>query len=447
MRINKPFSDDSNTVVFVSSKTYGVKEEAAHNPNVEFGVVLPTDFPALNRALVQFLKRKKTKLNINLDSLIELYKKNENSGCFHTAIKTVITSVTFCETTPFTMKTKPEKNVEVAVQCAVEYHNLVKEYETVGEYVNLARELQDTPSDLLYSEVFVKHFEKAASKLPVKIKVLKQSDLIKKKMGLLLGVNQGSEREARLLVISYQANKNSKEKLAFVGKGITYDSGGMNIKTGDYMRGMKYDMSGAAIVCSTVLALAKNKVKTNVVAVAALTENLPGAKAQRPDDIKIAYNGKSVEIDNTDAEGRLVLADAITYAAKDLAATHIIDVATLTGLMSYILSTTYTGIFSTCDHQWESFKKAACSAGEPVWRLPMHPDYLKPLQLTKLADLQNSTSARGAGSSRAACFLAEFREGVSLIHCDIASTASIENLGQGVLVRTLYERASQLANK
>ncbi|QHR15316.1 leucyl aminopeptidase [Mycoplasmoides pneumoniae] len=445
MKLNKLF--DSKTVVFKKSDKYGKSDcckTKCVEDQIEFGVKIPTDFPAFNRALVTFLKTQKNQLNVDLDSFVELYKA-ENL-CYKTALKVVVASITFCETTPFTMKTEPQKNVEVAVKCDSEHTSLIKEYEVVGNYVNMARQLQDTPSDQLYPEEFVKRFEKAATGLGVKITVLKQADLIKKKMGLLLGVNKGSEREARLLVISYNNNKKSSETLALVGKGITYDSGGMNIKTGDYMRGMKYDMSGAAIVCSTVLALAKNKVKTNVVAVAALTENLPGPHAQRPDDIQTAYNGKTVEIDNTDAEGRLVLADAISYAAKDLKATQIIDVATLTGLMSYILSTTYTGIFSTCDMAWDAFKKAACCAGEPVWRLPMHPDYLKPLE-SKLADLQNSTSVKGAGSSRAACFLAEFREGVPLIHCDIASTASIQDLGQGVLVRTLYERAAQQAKE
>lgn len=163
-------------------------------------------------------------------------------------------------------------------------------------------------------------------------------------LNLLYGVNKGSERECRFLVVEYLNNKSSKEKFAYVGKGITYDSGD-ELKTGPHMRNMKYDMSGAAIVVSTVLALAKNKVKTNVVALAPLTENLIGPKAQRPDDIVVAYNKKTVEIDNTDAEGRLVLADAISYAALDVKATRIFDVATLTGLMSYILGKTYTGVF------------------------------------------------------------------------------------------------------
>lgn len=192
--------------------------------------------------------------------------------------------------------------------------------------------------------MFAKRFEKEAKGLKnVKVTILDKKALVAKKMGMLLGVNKGSKHEAKLLVIEYTGAPSSKAKFAYVGKGICFDSGGMNLKTGGHMRTMKYDMSGAAIVCATVLAAACNKVKANLVAVAPLTENLLSNEAQRPDDIVTAYNGLTVEIDNTDAEGRLVLGDAIAYAAKDLKATRIFDVATLTGAMIYALGSTFTG--------------------------------------------------------------------------------------------------------
>ncbi|MDC4163421.1 leucyl aminopeptidase [Mycoplasma sp. T363T] len=395
----------------------------------------------LYKKLVEMFCAQKDKVEVDVDSFLSLVEKDIGIDS-ETVALSLACAIEYASVIPFTRKTKPDTKPSFVIKVTKDYKPIYDAAKNIAQAMTLSRRLQDTPSDVLYPESFVEIFKEEFKDLKnIKISVYNREQVKKMGLNLLYGVNKGSDRECRFLVVEYLNNKASKEVFAYVGKGITYDSGGMNLKTGPHMRHMKYDMSGAAIVMSTVLALAKNKIKTNVIALAPLTENLIGPKAQRPDDIVVAYNKKTVEIDNTDAEGRLVLADAISYAALDLKATRIFDVATLTGLMSYILGKTYTGIFSTSDKYWEEFKKNAEDAGEPVWRLPMHKDYLETLK-TPLADIANSTNSPHAGSSRAAMFLNEFAEGVDLIHCDIAGTGSDQaGLGLSPMLRALYQQA------
>ena len=304
------------------------------------------------------------------------------------------------------------------------------------------RNLQDRPSSQIYPESFAEEVKKLFADVQhkVSISILNKEDLKGEKMNLLLGVNAGSVREPRLVCVEYLNNPNSNEKFAYVGKGITFDSGGMNIKTMSFMRWMKFDMSGAAAVLATVYALAKNDVKTNVVAIGAMTENLPSPTAIRPDDIIVSHAGKTVEIDNTDAEGRLVLADALSYAVKKYNATKLVDVATLTGAMIFSLGDTYTGVWATNDDDWFVFDKVAFQSGEYVWRLPLHEDYRKQLD-SRIADIANCSTDRKAGSSSAACFLVEFTHGVNYIHLDVAMTTDAKNMGHGTMIKTLYNFA------
>ncbi|MES3518881.1 leucyl aminopeptidase [Mycoplasmoides gallisepticum] len=436
----KKTHSSSKKMLLVQAKVNNKLKDYAFK--TEGGVVLfeftsHYDGVKLYNKLVEMFCSQKEKVEVDLDSF--LTATNADS---ETVALLVACAIEYASVIPFTRKTKPDTKPSFLVKVSKEFKAAYDAAKNVAEAVTLSRRLQDTPSDVLYPETFVDLFKAEFKDLKnVKLSVYNKEQIKKMGLNLLYGVNKGSERECRFLVVEYLNNKSSKEKFAYVGKGITYDSGGMNLKTGPHMRHMKYDMSGAAIVVSTVLALAKNKVKTNVVALAPLTENLIGPKAQRPDDIVVAYNKKTVEIDNTDAEGRLVLADAISYAALDVKATRIFDVATLTGLMSYILGKTYTGVFSTSDKFWKEFEDNAFSAGEAVWRLPMHNDYLEMLK-TPLADIANSTNAPYAGSSRAAMFLNEFAEGVDLIHCDIAGTGSDKaGLGLSPMIRALYLQA------
>ncbi|MBQ5500797.1 MAG: leucyl aminopeptidase, partial [Mycoplasmataceae bacterium] len=237
------------------------------------------------------------------------------------------------------------------------------------------------------------------------------------------------------------AEGKDKPTTALVGKGVCFDSGGYDLKPAPHMRWMKFDMSGAATVMGTVLALAKNKVKTNVVALGAMVANEIGPNAQHPDDIWQSYSGKYVEIDNTDAEGRLIMADAIAYAVKDLKeelkVNRLIDISTLTGAMIYALGDTFTGVWCTKDNSWQKYELAAKEAGELVWRMPFHKDFLDMLK-SDIADISNSVSKPQGGSSRAAEFLKFFTDGIDYIHLDVAGTTDRNNKGQASMLRSMY---------
>lgn len=402
------------------------------------------DVPLYTTKIHNFFKTLKESINVDVDSFASF--KNDNlKRC--SLVVNLICAMKFFEKDPFTMKTK-----NITEYCHEPIYNdenseCVRKALNIAESQSFCRKLQDTPSDILNPITFVemvsKEFEQVSNK--VTIKVMDKKDLEEKGMNLILAVNKGSLIEPRFMTIEYR-NSDSDELYAYVGKGITYDSGGMSLKPSASMRWMKYDMSGAAIVASTVLALAKNEVKANVIAVMPLTENMLSPNAVRPDDIVKSYSGLTVEIDNTDAEGRLILADALTYSSKDLKATKIFDVATLTGAMVFSLGDTFSGCWSTSDADWKLVSRSSNRSGEFVWRLPFHEDFLKPLK-SDLADLKNSSNDRNAGSSRAACFLKEFTLGTNYTHFDVAATADKDNRGQGVLIKTLYRIALDSFNE
>ena len=312
-----------------------------------------------------------------------------------------------------------------------------------AEAETFVRDLQTTSPNILNSETMAaKIVENFKGIDGLSVKVIGKKEIEELGMGLFLSVNRASAFEAQLVVVEYNGAPSSNEKTVLVGKGIMFDSGGYNIKTGRFMTGMKFDMSGAAIVGATVKVAAQLKANTNVAAVLPLTDNVIAADASRPDTVWTAMNGKTVEINNTDAEGRLVLADAITYAAKNLNATRIADVATLTGAVISALGDTYTGVWSSTDEAWADVQSAAKKANEPVWRMPLHSDYLKFMKGSKVADLFNTDLSGKAGSSSAAMFLMEFNEGVEHVHFDIAATADTNHVAQAPIIRTLFELAN-----
>lgn len=399
------------------------------------------DLPRIADYLKRFAETSKQNLNVCLDSFISFAKNEEQK---FDIILNVVTSASFYEKPTFSLKTKKEPVYDINFLLNEDYIPLFNEVVNVKDAQHFCRTLQDMPSNFLYPTEFTKRVNELFSDVKDKVNIIEfdKNRIKQEKMNLLLAVNAGSIREPRFMYIEYKNNPDSNEYYGYVGKGITFDSGGMNIKTQGHMRRMKFDMSGAATVVSTIYALAKNNVKTNVVAVVCLTENLVSPAAVRPDDVIVSHSGKTVEIDNTDAEGRLVLADGLSYAATKLKVTKLVDIATLTGAMLYSLGDTYTGVWSTCTCQWNEFDNVAFSSGEYVWRLPLHEDFLKPLE-SNIADLANSVSDPRAGSSRAACFLKEFTHDVPYLHLDVACTTDVKNIGHAVMLKTLYNYAKK----
>ncbi|ACF07544.1 Cytosol aminopeptidase [Metamycoplasma arthritidis] len=307
---------------------------------------------------------------------------------------------------------------------------------------NFARNLGITPPNELNSEklaqIVADDFKQYKN---LKITVLNKKQIEELKMGLLLSVNRGSMFEARVVVIEYNGDPSSKEKTVLVGKGITFDSGGYSLKPSKFMLGMKYDMSGSAIVAATLKAVAQLKPKKNIAAIMCITDNRVNGDASLPDSVWTSMSGKTVEINNTDAEGRLVLADGLYYGATVLGATRLIDVATLTGAMSRALGDTYTGIWATSDQAWDDIKKAADLQNELIWRMPWDDDYEEFMKGSVVADLKNTDYSGNAGSCSAAMFLKEFTNDVEFIHCDIAGTNDIDERPMFPLVKTLTEMA------
>ena len=399
----------------------------------------PLTFKAVYKFITNFTKTNKYNINIDVDS----FKKNAepNSHLF----KALAEGLYYSLNKNYSLKTtnkKEEKNViyNLVHDCPNANDKFI-EITTKMEYVNFARILQDTPPNLMYPEIFAKKIEEEAKKIPnLKITILDKKEIEKEKMGLLLAVNAGSYLEPRVVVLEYHGNPDSKEKVGLVGKGITFDSGGYNLKPSNSLVGMKFDMSGAAIMCTTVLALAKVKAKVNISAVACLTENRIGGKATLTESVITSMNGKTVQIDNTDAEGRLVLADGITYSIRKLNVNKLIEASTLTGAMLIALGRFMTGVFANNDEWYEEFKKASENSHEEIWRMPIHEDNIAVMRQTPIADLTNAEPSRMGGSSTAAAFLCEFVEDKPYIHLDIAGTADTGNgHGTGVMIKTIFE--------
>ena len=335
---------------------------------------------------------------------------------------------------------KPKKSKGIILVNSAKYKDIFKKSMMLAEGVQFARSLQTQSPNILTSVKLAADIK--AHLLPeknLKVTVLTKKDIIKNKMGLLLAVNSGSNYEARVVVIEYNGDKSSKEKQALVGKGITFDAGGYNIKPGKYMLGMKYDMSATAIIAASMKAIAKAKPKKNVVAVLCMTDNMVSKTSTVPDSVVTSMNGMSVEINNTDAEGRLVLADGIAYAIKKCNATKILDMSTLTGAIAVALGKTFSGVWATNDCIYEDIKNASIKANEKIWRMPFHSDYLKFMKESKVADIRNTDYTGLGGSNSAAMFLKEFTNKLPYIHLDIAGTADIKDNPTGCLVKTIYE--------
>ena len=294
----------------------------------------------------------------------------------------------------------------------------------VGDAVNQAREWQNMPPNELTPEALAQEARRIADRHGLELEVLGQAELRAGGYNLLLGVAAGSNLPPRLIRLSYKSPTGSDTRLAMVGKGITFDSGGISIKPADGMYKMKGDMAGAAAVLAAMDVIAGRRPPVDVMAVVAATENMPGGNAQRPGDVVTSANGKTVEVVNTDAEGRLVLADAITYALRH-AATHLVDLATLTGGAKVAIGHAATAAVANDEALWGLVAKAADRAGDRVWRLPAYADY-RVLLASKTADLKNSEYGE-ASTITGGMFIQQFVEDRPWVHLDIAASSWNDN--------------------
>ncbi len=314
----------------------------------------------------------------------------------------------------------------------------------VGESQNFARDLINEPSNRMTPTILAERAKKMASEVGLICEAHGADKIKALKMGAFWGVAQGSDEPPSLIVLRYDpVGAADKVHLGLVGKGVTFDTGGISIKPADGMEKMKYDMAGAATMIGVMRAIALLKPKVKVTAIICATENMPSGKAQKPGDVQIAMSGKSIEIINTDAEGRLILADGLSYA-RQLGCTHLVDAATLTGAVVVALGYVNAGIFASTDEIYQRFATATEHAGEKMWRLPLDEEYKETLK-SNIADMVNAGSRYG-GAIFAAMFLKEFAEDTPWIHLDIAGTAWMEENKpwiakgpSGIALRSLVE--------
>ena len=321
---------------------------------------------------------------------------------------------------------------------------------TIGESVNMARDLVNHPAKYMTPSQLALQAQEIAEQAHLEIRILDEIDMKKEQMHALLSVAQGSVEPPKMIVLQYMGDQGSQEITAFVGKGVTFDSGGISIKPSLNMGEMKGDMAGGATVLGTMLAIGQLKPKINVLGIIPCTENMPSGHAYKPGDVISSMSGKTIEIITTDAEGRLILADAITYAQK-LGATQVIDVATLTGACVIALGNTASGLITNHAGFCKQVLQAAEDTGEKMWELPNFPEYKEQIK-SDIADLKNS-GGRMAGAITAGVFIEQFvNHDIPWVHIDIAGTADRDKEsgylvkgGTGVGVRTLIQLAQNIS--
>lgn len=307
------------------------------------------------------------------------------------------------------------------IKAAKDYY---KKHEAIAEGVSLARNYVSEPPNILYPESYADDIAKVMKPLGVEVEILDVKAMQKLGMNALLGVGQGSRKDSRMVIMKYMGSGDIKKNkpIAFVGKGVTFDTGGISLKPSTGMEDMKYDMGGSAAVVGAIYALAKRKAKVNAIGAVGLVENMPGGNAQRPSDVVKSADGKTIEVLNTDAEGRLVLADVCWYVREKLKPQLMIDLATLTGAITITFGNVYAGLFSNNDKLSEQLLEAGQQTGERLWRLPLGPEYEKMIK-SETADIQNISNDKGAGSITAAEFIHCFVGDMAWAHLDIAGVA------------------------
>ena len=321
-------------------------------------------------------------------------------------------------------KTERKSTKITKIECKTGYEQINRDtfasLEKIIDGVYTVREMVTEPANVMDPDKVVEE-AKSLKKLGVKVTVLDKKDMEKRGMNALLGVAKGSDKPAYVIAMEYKSDA-KKPSIALVGKGLTFDSGGLCLKPAKGMGEMKGDMTGAAVVIGTLKTLALQDAKVNVVGVIGVVENMISGSAQKPGDVVVAMSGKTIEVDNTDAEGRLVLADVLWYAKQEYEPEIIVDFATLTGAIQVALGHEFAGLFSNSDELCDALQKSSNVVGEKLWRLPLHESYEEDIK-SDIADIKNVGSGRGAGSITAALFLKHFVDPkAKWAHIDIAAT-------------------------
>ena len=353
-------------------------------------------------------------------------------------------------------KSKPKKQDSVSIEIftpglkttlLTKLKTLIKESEAISSSVHFTRRLGDLPGNMMTPTILSKNAESLKS-THLKVTVWGKARIKKERMGALLGVAAGSSEEPKFIIMEYKGKGAQASKpTVLVGKGLTFDAGGISLKSAAKMDDMRYDMCGGGSVIGAMKLISNMKLPVHVVGLIPSTENLLGASATKPGDILTARNGKTIEVINTDAEGRLILADALSYATE-LKPKEILCTATLTGAMVIALGNSHTGFFTRDEDLADRIHKTSQSSGENLWRMPLTDDHVSDMKGT-YADLSNVSSFRGAGSATAAAFLEQFvGKGIPFAHLDMVGTAwnakkrkpyHASNGATGVLVRSFYE--------
>lgn len=404
--------------------------------------------PALRKAVSVAVRVAKSKAA--REAVLALDSQFHNAACVSAAVEAALLG----HWEPDRLKTDPEKDEKRLESFTVAAPGAPAGLEAafergriVAESQNFTRELANEPGNLLNPSVLADRARAMAGEFDLTCDILDEDRMRQLGMGSLLGVAQGSAEPPAMIVIQYKPEQPGPEgiHLGLVGKAVTFDTGGISIKPSDGMEKMKYDMSGGAAVLGAIRALAQLKPPIPVTAVVPSVENMPGSRAQRPGDIVKSLNGKTVEVLNTDAEGRLILIDAITYAQR-LGCTHLVDAATLTGAIVVALGPVHTGAFTNDAEMLARLQSAAKAEGENVWHMPLDEDYKEQLR-SAFADLPN-IGTRWGGAITAAYFLKEFADPTPWVHLDIAGTAWLDDAKPfmakgptGVGVRTFVELA------
>ncbi len=318
---------------------------------------------------------------------------------------------------------KESKKIKIKI-CSSQFPRLEKNYETVKAIhkgVTMTRNLVTEPPNVMTPPELAKNAASLET-IGVKVSILGEKEMTKLGMGSLLSVGRGSEHESKLAIMEWKGHKNKKKKpIAFIGKGVSFDTGGVSLKPAGGMEEMKYDMGGSGVVIGLMKTLALRKAKANVIGVVGLVENHIGNRATRPSDVVKSYSGQTIEVLNTDAEGRLVLADALWYTQEKYKPELMVDLATLTGAIIIAIGNEYAGLFSNNDKLSRQLEDAGKIEDEKLWRFPLHEKFDKMIN-SPIADMQNISSGRGAGSITAAQFLQRFVNKVPWAHLDIAGT-------------------------
>ncbi|MGL5205449.1 MAG: M17 family metallopeptidase [Metamycoplasmataceae bacterium] len=441
MKIIKSKSKDSFLLSAIfnedDNKFFGqiIENASSLNTTINLSSKLNLTFEKLSNIIEKFLNEAKRNYEINIESFI-------NEKITDVDVIKIFIEKDILNKNEFSNKTIDKKE---------QYnHNIISEKFTISDFsetILLATQMastryyQDMPPNICTINFLSNELEKMfKNSKNIKTTILNEGDLKKLGMNLILSVNAGSYQKAKVVVCEYQNNSTTNDKIAIVGKGIIFDSGGYDLKTGKWMLGMKYDMSGAVIAAHILNSIDKLGLKTNVSIVLPLTDNLMDSKATLPESIIKSMDGRTVEIANTDAEGRLILADGITYASRKLNANLIMDISTLTGSVLYALGHLYTGVWSSSDKNWNLLEISAKKANEKIWRMPLNEEYIESLSKNTFADTTSCSNTEYSDCNIAASWLYSFVEkSKDYIHFDIAGTADIKEKAKSPMIKTIVE--------